>query len=109
MQALIGSGYAALGQGDAAGARRDFDEALDMSLAVGQRQQLVNALDGLVLAAAAEGRYERVLELVAASDAVRTASGDPAIGDGCAAGGFRGARERWCRARGSPGDSTARP
>jgi non-specific serine/threonine protein kinase len=81
IQALIGSGYAALGQHDPSAARIDFGEALDMALSVGQRQHVVNALDGLVLVAAGEERPERVLKMVAATEAVRVASGSPPAGE----------------------------
>jgi predicted ATPase/DNA-binding NarL/FixJ family response regulator len=77
MQALIGSGHAALQLGDAPGARSAFDEALEMGLAVGQRQQIVHALDGLVLVALAQQHYERTITMAAALGALRAASGTP--------------------------------
>lgn len=74
-QALIGSGYAALDQRDFDGAGRGFGEALDLGLAIGQRQQVVNALDGLILVAAAQHRSERVLRMSGATASLRAAVG----------------------------------
>jgi predicted ATPase/DNA-binding NarL/FixJ family response regulator len=78
-QAMIGSAYTALDLGDLGSAQRGFGEALDLGLAVGQRQQVVNALDGLILVAAAQRRPERVARMLGATAGLRAVVASPPL------------------------------